>query len=63
MLTAMSSVVRLVAREIDGVIGVGGISNARDALDERRTRQNETFFSDLTPDTDVKPKENDIRAG
>jgi hypothetical protein len=63
VLTGMSSVIKLVAREIDGVIGVGGIQNARDAVEERKVRQTDTFSSALTPDTDVEPKENDIRAG
>jgi hypothetical protein len=63
VLTGMSSVIRLVAREIDGAIGVGGIQNAREALEARRARQTDTFSSGLTPDTDVEPKRNDIRAG
>jgi hypothetical protein len=37
----MSSVIRLVAREIDGAIGVGGIQNARDAVEERKARHTE----------------------
>jgi hypothetical protein len=63
MLTSMSSVIRLVAREIDGAIGVGGIQNAREALEERRVRHADTSFADRTPDTKLRPGQKDIRAG